>query len=220
MRRCAPSSNTRRRRLCRARGHQQGTHEHQAPGTRQRFPARAGPLEAQPMGRGCAPFCKPEAAAETGLVSSVSCSGFSVAELLMALVPGASYAVAGGCLDAASGSGKGNATWSRALLRAQLLCHLLAASHSKLGPAAWCGEADLANRGFVALGVPIGSTDFVRRSLEKRPERLHPMSRQKAEICFVAGRDRQLAFLTRPIASASSPASAPMPAHCAALTVR
>ena len=87
----------------------------------------------------------------------------------MALVPGASYAVAGGCLDAASGSGKGNATWSRALLRAQLLCHLLAASHSKLGPAAWCGEADLANRGFVALGVPIGSTDFRSSQLGEAP---------------------------------------------------
>ena len=39
---------------------------------------------------------------------------------------------------------------------------------AELGPDVWCGAADAADRGFVALGVPIGSADFVRRRLEER----------------------------------------------------
>ena len=38
----------------------------------------------------------------------------------------------------------------------------------ELGPGVWCGTADPANHGFVALGVPIGSTAFVQRRLEER----------------------------------------------------
>ena len=39
---------------------------------------------------------------------------------------------------------------------------------AELGPDVWCGVADAADRGFVALGVSIGSADFVRRRLEER----------------------------------------------------
>ena len=130
------------------------------------------------------------------------------------------------------------------------------------------GEADLADRGFVALGVPsccaervrtvaywaawadalpftrqrrpdaatrrgrelaaaeAAAAPFLKAALDRaprrarRPQRLHTMSRQKPGIGIVAGRDRQLVCLTRPISRA--PPLWP-PRRCpraAALTVR
>ena len=54
---------------------------------------------------------------------------------------------------------------------------------AELEPAVWRGEADTADRSFVAFGVPIGSTDFVRRRLGEHLQAEYCKSSRSCQIC-------------------------------------
>ncbi|CAE7415332.1 CPY1 [Symbiodinium sp. KB8] len=57
-----------------------------------------------------------------------------------------------------------------------------------LGPDVWCGgDSEPASCGFVALGVPIGHTEFMRRSLAARLEEERPLLQELPELPDMQG---------------------------------
>ena len=77
-----------------------------------------------------------------------------------------------------------------------------------LGPDVWCGNLPLEQRGFVALGVPIGHPDFVKAQAANRLDAEADLLRQLVQLPDVQCAWLLLAFRAAPLV-ASAPQRAP-----------